>query len=94
MEFAEVVARRRMVRNYDPDRPVPSQVLERILGYAIHAPSAGFSQGWHFLVLQTATDRGRFWAASASADSDPAAAPDTWLGGMRNAPVLILCFSD
>ena len=23
MEFAEVVRRRRMVRNYDPDRPVP-----------------------------------------------------------------------
>jgi nitroreductase len=33
-------------------------VLERVLEYAIRAPSAGFSQGWAFLVLteQSAAD--------------------------------------
>ena len=46
MEFQEVVRRRRMVRNYDPDRPVPAEVRERLLANALRAPSAGFTQGW------------------------------------------------
>ena len=57
MEFAEVVRRRRMVRSYDPDRPVPAEVVERLLGHAVRAPSAGFSQGWAFLVLEAGDDR-------------------------------------
>ena len=61
MEFRDVVRRRRMVRNYDPDRPVPPEVRERILEHAIRAPSAGFSQGWAFLVLEELADRDRFW---------------------------------
>ena len=59
MEFAEVVRRRRMVRDYDPDRPVPAEVRERLLEHAIRSPSAGFSQGWAFLVLETAEERER-----------------------------------
>ena len=53
MEFAEVVRRRRMVRNYDPDRPVPPDVVDRLLDHAVRAPSAGFAQGWGFLVLES-----------------------------------------
>ena len=45
MEFSEVVRRRRMVRNYDPDKPVSRESLERIAAAAQRAPSAGFSQG-------------------------------------------------
>ncbi|NUR17224.1 MAG: nitroreductase family protein, partial [Dermatophilaceae bacterium] len=51
MEFTEVVRARRMVRRYDPDRPVPREVVERCLANAVRSPSAGFSQGWDFLVL-------------------------------------------
>ena len=58
------VRRRRMVRDYDPDRPVPPEVRERLLEHAIRAPSAGFSQGWAFLVLETAEERDRFWTAT------------------------------
>jgi nitroreductase len=72
MEFAEVVRRRRMVRNYDPDRSVPAEVVERMLRHAIHAPSAGFSQGWGFLVLESAADRERFWTATTPEDWTPA----------------------
>ena len=59
MEFAEIVRRRRMVRNYDPDHTVPDELLDRLLDYAIRAPSAGFSQGWGFLVLTEPADRDR-----------------------------------
>lgn len=90
MEYPEVVRRRRMVRNYDPDRPVPEQVRERILEYAVHAPSAGFSQGWGFLVLEEPADRERFWAATA----DPGDAPDSWLTGMMRAPLIVVPHSN
>jgi nitroreductase len=86
VEFADVVRRRRMVRNYDPDRPVPPELLDRLLGYAVHAPSAGFSQGWAFLVLTEPAHRQRFWNVDGTA-ADPA---DSWLAGMRHAPVLII----
>lgn len=87
MEFTDVVARRRMVRNYDPDRPVPGEVVTRLLEYAIRAPSAGFSQGWGFLVLTEPEDRERFWLATTAPDAGPA---DTWLTGMRQAPAIIV----
>ena len=89
MEFADVVRRRRMVRDYDPDRPVPTDVRERLLEHAIRAPSAGFSQGWAFLVLETAADRDRFWTATTDGG-----APDGWLTRMRRAPLLIVPMSD
>jgi nitroreductase len=90
MEFREVVRRRRMVRNYDPDRPVPEEVVERLLEHAIHAPSAGFSQGWGFLVLTSQSDRDRFWAATTA----PGSEPDGWLAGMRHAPLLVVPHSN
>ncbi|MGI8695037.1 MAG: nitroreductase family protein [Mycobacteriales bacterium] len=67
MEFQQVVDRRRMVRNFDPDRPVPARLRERLLANALHAPSAGFSQGWAFLVLTETADRDRFWAVTTDA---------------------------
>ncbi|HEY8821598.1 MAG TPA: nitroreductase family protein [Dermatophilaceae bacterium] len=90
MEFSEVARKRRMVRRYDPDRQVPDQVILTVLRNAIRAPSAGFSQGWDFLVLTKPEERQAYWAATADADDDP----DPWLEGMRSAPTLILCLSD
>jgi len=88
MEFSEVVRRRRMVRAYDPARPVPGEVRDRLLANALHAPSAGFSQGWAFLVLEAKPDRDLFWSVT----SEPGEA-DAWLTGMTAAPLLIVCFS-
>ncbi|SEO96900.1 nitroreductase family protein [Trujillonella endophytica] len=88
MEFAEVVRRRRMVRDYDPDRPVPAEVRDRLLAHAIRAPSAGFSQGWAFLVLETDAERAAFWAATTGEGT-----PDRWLTRMRRAPLLVVPFS-
>ena len=90
MELSEVIRRRRMVRRYDEDRPVPEEVVDALLRNAIRAPSAGFSQGWDFLVLTEAADRAAFWAAT----TDPDDEPDSWLAGMRTAPLLIVCLSD
>ena len=79
-----------MVRAFDPGRPVPSEVLDRVLEHAVRAPSAGFSQGWDFVVLESQEARDRFWAET----TDPAGEPDRWLRGVSTAPVLVLCCSD
>lgn len=79
-----------MVRNYDPHRPVPPEVRERILAHAIRAPSAGFSQGWGFLVLEAAADRDRFWRAATPATG----VWQQWLANMSNAPLIIVPHSN
>ncbi|MFN8192400.1 MAG: nitroreductase family protein [Nocardioidaceae bacterium] len=87
MEFSDVVRRRRMVRAY-ADRPVDPAVIERALANATRAPSAGFSQGWAFLVLDTPDDVAAFWTATTDEESQEE--PDSWLRGMRTAPVVIV----
>ncbi len=89
MEFDEVVRRRRMVRSYDPDRPVPGPVRDKLIRHALRAPSAGFSQGWGFLVLEEAADRALFWSATATGPE-----PDGWLTRMRTAPLIIVPMSN
>ncbi|HEX8582225.1 MAG TPA: nitroreductase family protein, partial [Acidimicrobiales bacterium] len=54
------------------------------------APSAGFSQGWGFLVLAEPADRDRFWSATSPTD----AAPSSWLDGMRRAPLIVVALSN
>ncbi len=77
-----------MVRDYDPDRPVPTELRDRLLANALRAPSAGFSQGWAFLVLESSVDRHRFWSATA----EPGEA-DAWLAAMSHAPLIVICLS-
>lgn len=61
MEFREVVRRRRMVRRFD-SRPVPRDVLGRVLDVARRGPSAGWSQGYAFVVLE-GEEAAPFWDA-------------------------------
>jgi nitroreductase len=79
-----------MVRRFDPVRTVSPGALGHVLRAAQRAPSAGFSQGWDFLVLADPLDRARFWDAT----RDEHRPPDSWLRGVSAAPVLVLCLSD
>jgi nitroreductase len=87
MEFQDVVRHRRMVRSYT-DEPVDPAVVERALHNATRAPSAGFSQGWAFLLLDTPEDVRRFW--DCTTDAEDVASPDEWLTGMMRAPVVVV----
>ena len=89
MEFQEVVNRRRMVRNYQ-DRPLPPGALDRMLANATRAPSAGFTQGWAFLVLEGRDQTERFWEATFRGRSREGFA---WPGLFR-APVIVIALSD
>jgi nitroreductase len=58
MDFAEVVRRRKMVRNYT-DEPVEREAVERIVASGRRAPSGGFSQGVRFVIVTEEASRRR-----------------------------------
>lgn len=89
MEFQDVVQRRRSVRRYDPARPVPPEMIDRIVRNGLRAPSAGFSQGWGFLVLDSPADVARFRDAVR-----PASDPGNWLAANVEAPLVIVALSN
>ncbi len=90
MELDEVVRRRKMVRRYST-RPVPSEVVDRLLGLAVRAPSAGFSQGVDLLVLEGPAQTGPFFEATC--DREYLDAPQASNGVLR-APVIVLPLGD
>ncbi|MGH2772861.1 MAG: nitroreductase family protein [Actinomycetota bacterium] len=89
MDFRQVVKKRRMVRNYD-GAPVPREAIERIIGTARRAPSAGFSQGQVFVVVTDAGMRVRI--------SEILSEPDYVARGFQpwfsRAPVHVVCCVD
>jgi nitroreductase len=86
MEFAEVVRRRRMVRNYDATRAVPREALERIAAAAQRAPSAGFSQGQRLVIVTEPERRARVADICGEAEY-VAAGFDPWVS---RAPALFI----
>lgn len=84
MEFSELLKRRKSVRSYE-QRAVPRDVLDRVLATVIHAPSAGFTQGNEYLILDDPAAVADFWTLTA----DPAD-PLTPERRLLLPPVLIL----
>jgi nitroreductase len=60
VEFNEVIRRRRMVRAFTGE-PLAPGTAERLLRAANRAPSAGFSQGYSFLVLEGEQEAAPLW---------------------------------
>jgi nitroreductase len=89
MEFQDVVRKRKMVRSFT-DEPIDPEVLERIVANAQRAPSAGFSQGWAFLVLNGKDETERYWNTTMTPERRKSFA---W-PGMFNAPLLIVALSN
>ncbi len=65
MEFGDIIARRKMVRSYQATA-VSDETVLRILDRARRHPSAGFSQGIHFVVVI----EGREQLAAAAQEED------------------------
>jgi len=77
-----------MVRRFD-QRPVPPEIVDRVLDVGRRGPSAGFSQGVELLVLDTPENVTAFWELT----DDPADGwdPDAVAAG---PPVLVLPIPD
>lgn len=90
MDYDDVVAARRMVRSFDPTRGVPPVVVDELVALAIRAPSAGNTQGWHFVVLEGPGQTAPFWDLCL-----PAGRRERFRWpGLLDAPVLICPVAD
>lgn len=78
-----------MVRAFT-DEPVAPAVVDHLLDLARRAPSAGNSQGWHFVVLEGPDQTRRFWDVTLPAERREGF---RWPGLLR-APVLVLPMAD
>jgi 5,6-dimethylbenzimidazole synthase len=100
--LAKLFAWRRDVRRFKPD-PVPSPLIEELLGLAALAPSVGNSQPWRFVSVETPSAReaviANFNACNAAAlasyEGERAALyASLKLSGLREAPVHLAVFCD
>jgi nitroreductase len=89
MEFQEVVQRRRMVRDFS-DEPVARPILDRLMANATRMPSAGFSQGFAFVVLSEPDQRDMFWRTT----SGPGWRGESESGALTRAPVVIVALAN
>lgn len=90
MEFRDVIARRRMVRNYRADPPA-SEVIDRVVDAGVRAPSAGNTQGQSFVIV-TDEERRRRIADLAGEPAYVEAGFDPWIS---RAPVhVVVCVSE
>jgi nitroreductase len=53
MDYSDLIRSRESIRNYDPDRQVPGEILEKILEAGRLAPSACNNQPWKFLLISS-----------------------------------------
>lgn len=60
--FWEVIATQRAIREFE-DRPVPRELVKRLIETATRAPSGSNTQPWRFLVIQAAPTRAAIAAA-------------------------------
>jgi nitroreductase len=85
VELVDAIRRRRMVRAFEPT-PLPAGTIEHILELGLHAPSAGFSQGWEFVVLEGPEQTARYWDITLPEEERDAFG---W-AGLLPAPVLVI----
>lgn len=89
MNLSELLAARRMTRNFEP-RPLERALLEELCLLARQAPSAGFAQGAELIVLDTAEARESFWDLTLPATRR---ADFAW-PGLLQAPALVIPAAD
>lgn len=88
-DFADLLARRRMCRNFRTD-PLTEDVVQRILGAATRAPAAGNSDGVDLLVLQGPEETARYWDITLPGERRAAFGRP----GLLRAPLLVIPLSD
>ena len=55
MEFEQVIRKRRMIREVDPNKQIPEKTIGKLLRNAHRAPSAGHTQVQEFVVVKDPT---------------------------------------
>ncbi len=88
MEFADVVRGRRMTRAFSK-QPVDSKLVSQIIDLASRAPSAGKTQGWHAIIIDSSATA-KFWDDTLAMEKRESF---RWKQ-LLDAPVIALVFAD
>lgn len=88
MEFSELVATRKMTREFS-DVQVEASLISELLEVVRYSPSAGFTQGFRFLVLTDSDVRKSFFKTTS--DKNWLDNPDS--SKITTAPVIVIPFS-
>ena len=51
-EFYDIIKRRKMVRQYIKDKPIPQEIVDKLIANAHRAPSAGHTQVQEFIIYK------------------------------------------
>jgi nitroreductase len=51
-EFDDIIKRRKMIRQYIQDKPIPQEIVHKLIANAHRAPSAGHTQVQEFIIIQ------------------------------------------
>ncbi|MGI9641689.1 MAG: nitroreductase family protein [Acidimicrobiia bacterium] len=89
MDFKDVARKRRSIRRYTPTLPDPA-LVDELIDSARRAPTAGFSQGIDFLVIDDPDDMAAFWRLTAAPDEPMADTADS----AGDPPMLVIVWSD
>jgi nitroreductase len=92
MEFNDVIKRRRMVRAFTAEPLIPG-TADRLLRAANRAPSAGFSQGYSFLVLEGPEQSAPLWKMLYESETSEGATEDADVAqvtALSHAPLVIV----
>lgn len=82
MDFKDLIAKRRSIRKYDA-RPVPQEVIDRLVAATLTAPSSRNSHSTHLMVID-----------DPKVIEELAAMRDYGSAFMKNAPLAILVMGD
>jgi len=90
MEFFEVLESRRSVRSFE-ERPVPEELLRRVIEAVRNAPSAGNMQPWELVVVRERDAIHRIVETTFTGFDPSSGQQQAWLEG---APVIVVTCAD
>jgi len=102
-QLHDLMSWRRDVRHFQPDKPVPEDLLETVLEAVRLAPSVGLSEPWRLISVKSAEARAKTLANFEAANAEALAGysgeraqiyAGLKLSGMRDAPVQLAVFCD
>jgi nitroreductase len=89
LEFQKVIQKRKTVRAFEP-RPIPKDIVDRILNNAQRGPSSGYSQGFDFLVFDGREMTKTFWKHLENEESYQKKSADIEEDPVQNASLIVI----
>ena len=94
MELTDVIRMRKMTRSFSTE-PVDMTIVHSMLADALRAPSAGFAQGCHLVLLEGPAETATFWNATTTQEWRRSKGRGASLHGrLLDAPVVVVCLTD